>query len=404
MEKKRFWIGAFGIEPTLFTEQGVRALAEFGADRLVSVTPDETLCRLCETFGLEVIASGRFAGWWGGDGDNAGTYAASRAGCVADGMAALLDSPCIVGDYLVDEPNARDFAAINEVMAEYRKALPGRIPFVNLYPNYASVAQNTGEETVNQLGNPSYAEHAAQYLREIDCGYFCFDFYPFQSRDVFRRYLENLELAAAACRTSGRELWVIIQTGAWKPDQQITEAQLRWQAYLCLAYGARAVIHACYCRAWWDETTCCVNGRGEPNPMYGMAAAVNAELHALADAYLAYTPVAVRAAGDPAGCSETMRAMLARQNGMCPAPAGEAETDVQADGGVIVGYLAGPEGRRAAVIVNCADPWRGDASVRVSLRASRATLWRAGQPGERTGENGRIAFSLASGEGVLVEL
>ena len=152
------------------------------------------------------------------------------------------------------------------------------------------------QKAPSQLGTTTYKEHIDKYVELIDNDYICFDSYPFTG--PFDGYLENLDIVGAACRTSGRDMWVIIQTGAWKADAILAEFQIRWQAYLCLAYGTKIIMHASYSPGWWNESTSCVNKAGEQNVTYGYVQKVNAELHALSDVFMQYDNIGVYPCGN----------------------------------------------------------------------------------------------------------
>ncbi len=401
MDRARFLVGAFSITPALYADEKIREVIGFGADFIVSANADPGLLALCERYGLELLASGRVPFWWGGDGENAGQYAASHkpedlAGILAEKPA----SPCIVGDYIVDEPNSRDFRAINAYLAAYRQACPGKLAYVNLYPNYASIPKNTDAECISQLGNASYLEHIQQYVREVDTDYICFDYYPFTGR-VYRTYLENLDIVARACRESGRDMWVITQAGAWKAEEQIAEFQVRWQAYLCMAYGARSVTHACYCPAWWEPTTSCVDKEGNRNPMYGWAKRVNEELHALGDVYMRYRSIGVYTTGE--STDEETQLQLEAQNGRNGSFRGFADVSISADGGLTIGCFKGENGR-AVMLVNCRDPRHAAASTEATLSVkpgTKFTVYRHGLP-QTAAADGKLRLALASGEGLFV--
>ena len=60
--------------------------------------------------------------------------------------------------------------------------------YLNLYPNYASVAENSAQQTVNQLGTATYDEHIRQYCEHVGLDYLCYDFYMYSltaDRDSF---------------------------------------------------------------------------------------------------------------------------------------------------------------------------------------------------------------------------
>lgn len=404
----RYPIGAYYFTENLWNPEGVRQLAEMGVDFLVAVQPDKKLLALCERYKIGVIASGTFPMWWGGDGENAGGYEAAFPLETLDAARkSYPDSPALWGDYPVDEPNAKDFAHVGRVAAHYKEVYPSKIPFINLYPNYASVPKNTAAETVSQLGNPTYYEHIEQYLREIDLPYLCFDFYPYTG-SPFDGYLENLDIAASACRRSGRELWVIVQTGAWKAEELLSEYQLRWQTSLCLAYGATSIMHASYCKGWWDASTSCVDEEGRKNPTYEYAKKINRELHAVGGDFLKYESTGVCVRGDLSHAHERIRPQLIAQNAQKDRGTPEIFCRIESDKAILAGCFQAKTGEgRALMAVNTHDPFDPAASASVTLFPDADCL--LVHRGERceglsVPASGGVTLTLDSGEGVFIEL
>lgn len=414
MDRNKFLIGTFGYsDKTLHNEEKFQDLINFGTDYIINANADKDIIALCEKHNIPLIASGRFPGWWGGDGENAGTYHEKvKPEDVCGILEKAIDSPIIVGDYIVDEPNSKDFVAINKVMKEYNKFYCGKkMPFINLYPNYASIPKNTDSEAASQLGNASYLEHIEQYINEIDCDYICFDFYPFTGRS-YLSYVQNMDEVANACRKSKRDMWVIIQTGAWTIETQILEFQIRWQAYLSLAFGAKSIQHACYNKCWWNPLTSCVNLDGYKNLTYYYAQHVNRELHELGSTFMAYSYIGAFAAGDMGSTDNDVSVQLEAQNRRNADRGGFAGIDavkVDADAGVIVGCFTKNRGSGYAVmVVNCRNPrdiWASTKAILTVEPGQKVNVFVKGVPEEMTAdENGEIVIGLASGEGVFVML
>lgn len=397
MDRKKLLLGVFSAGEVLFTDRGVRDILEIGADYLVSVSADPGMLALCEKYRLPVLVSGRTPFWWGGDGGNAGGYHAVMTPAMTEAIAGEHpDSPVIAGDYLADEPNSRDFAGINAVMAAYRRLYPGKIPFINLYPGYGALAETTPDQRVCQLGNSTYREYIAQYLREVDADYLCLDYYPFTGA-CMDGYLNDLAVCADACRESGRELWVIFQAGARKKDEELLFSQVRFQGYMALAFGARSLQAACYQPAWWDPQCACVNEKGEKNAMYGYVQRVYRELHGLAEAYRQYRHAGNFRMGLPQdacpGLGKDFAALTA-----CPLPG------MSADGPVVAGRFEKENGA-ALMLVNAGNPADCSAGVTVTLRpAGDAVVWREGRAVRFSACPEGIRLPLSCGEGLFVEL
>ena len=406
--KGRYPVGLFSFDKELWTDGGVKQAADTGADFIMAVASDEPLVGLCEKYNLGIISTSNIPMWWGGDGDNAGGYAARTPVEKLDEVKKTYpQSPAVWGDYPVDEPNSKDFAHINKIIKRYAELFPGKLPFINLYPNYASIPKNTAEETVSQLGNFSYSEHIDQYVREIDLPYICFDYYPYTGANVFAKYLENLDVVARACKSSNKQMWVIIQTGAWKAEDILDEYQLDWQVYMCLAYGTKAVIHAGYSKVWWDETTSCVNLKGEKNVTYDYAKNINAALHSpLGTEFLKYNYIYTGIIGDIASSDERIRPQLEKQNQTATPILPDIKID--SDKAVAAGYFAKPGGGFAVMLVNTHNPYDASVMANVKLEApggKKITAYHGKNTASfiKASENiSAVDLIIQSGQGVFV--
>ena len=258
MDRTKLLIGAYYFNKNLWNRENMVDLVNSGINFLVSVTADTTVLDLCQEENIGVITSSRIPMWWGDNGQRAGQYAQTYPINKLDDVAKTFKQhPAIWGDYPVDEPHSADMEHINNLVKRYNELFPDKLPYINLYPNYASF---------EQLGG-TYQEHIDQYVEKVNNDYICFDFYPYTgNKNVNMGFLENLDIVSRACRENDRDMWVILQAGAWKQEDMFEEFQIRWQCYTSLAYGAKIIMHASYSPGWWDENTSMVNNAGEKNP------------------------------------------------------------------------------------------------------------------------------------------
>ena len=143
------------------------------------------------------------------------------------------------GYSLRDEPNAKDFAALRERVDAVRKARPGKLAYINLFPNYASA---------EQLGTASYDEHVARYMDEVKPDVLCMDHYPTMKPGADSRaaYCANLDVLRKYALRDRVPFWNFFNCMPFGPHADPTESQLRWQIYTSLAYGAKGVLYFCY--------------------------------------------------------------------------------------------------------------------------------------------------------------
>ena len=406
MDRSKLLVGAYYLTENLYDDRHVKEVADAGIDFLVAVDAKKSVLDLCEKHKLGVITASNIPMWWGGEGKLAGQYRETLPLEKLDVIKQSYPShPALWGDYPVDEPNVKDFGHINDVIKRYNALFPGQLAYINLYPIYANTAPSgidpELQKAPSQLGTTTYKEHIDKYVELIDTDYICFDSYPFTG--PFDSYLENLDIVGAACRSSRRDMWVIIQTGAWKAEAILGEFQIRWQAYLCLAYGANIIMHASYSPGWWDEATSCVNKAGEKNVTYGYVQNVNAELHALSGIFMRYDNIGVYPCGNVSGAGARMVKQLEAQAARNSAPGDKAVrkllAGIEADGAVVAGCFKRKDGHGYAVmLVNAQDPWSAAAAVNVRSK------WKGDAYVKGTKTRLGKDLKLASGEGAFITI
>lgn len=305
-DRRKFQIGAYCLNPAgVRTDAVVRDIKACGIDFIIGMdVGDVKTLDLFAKHGLAVFANGAFPGWWGGNGRNAGQMATCNSLAAyrvrADDFP---DHPAIWAADIGDEPSALDFPHYGDVVANLRTWAPGLPLYLNLYPNYASVAENTGTQTTSQLGTPTYKAYIDEYCRHVPLDYISYDFYPYmkdaRANDVFRlKMYDNFKIVADACRATGRSFWYIPQVNSRYEDQHMTENTLRFQAYAAMAFGAESIAWACYTKGWWVNNV--INADGTKNVEYDRLRTVNAELRRLGEPFMRFRNVATHFIGFPA--------------------------------------------------------------------------------------------------------
>ncbi len=107
----------------------------------------------------------------------------------------LPDGPACWGYRLWDEPNAKMFDQLAVRVNKLRQVRPGRLGYINLYPNYAND---------RQLGAAGYEEYVQRFLKTVDVDVLSMDHYPpFKPRTDGRRavLLTNYRFAYTAWPT-----------------------------------------------------------------------------------------------------------------------------------------------------------------------------------------------------------
>lgn len=365
MDRSKILIGAYYYDKVLYDDAHMKELAEAGIQFIVGVPADEELLSLCEKYNVKIIATSNFPLWWGGTGETGGTYCQKMTLPMMDEIASKYrHHPAVWGDYPVDEPNSKDFDHINLVLKHYGELLPGLLPFINLHPYYEDV------RCTQWLGNP-YREYLQLYLDKIENDYIAFDIYPFTNDLYFTTYLYGLDIITAACRRDSRDMWVIIQSGAWKPEEILKEYQIRWQYALALAYGAKVIMHASYSPGWWNETTSCVDKSGNKNNTYEYVKTVNGELFALSDQFMRYRNTGVVPSGNIEGTVPAFQDQLREQQRINRELYGfggiPASWQIRCESALLCGCFTDGSGGDALMLVNMKDPKDEHASADIQL-------------------------------------
>lgn len=219
----RFAIG-FWVDPPADEQMDARykeiadanftvVLGGFGASSLETV---ERQLELCEKYDLKALV-------WSRD-------------VPAD---QLPEGPALWGYMVRDEPSARDFPALRVRVDEIRAARPGKLAYINLFPNYANASQ---------LGTDTYDEHVQRFVDEVNVDVLSMDHYPQFRPDADGRdgYCETLEVMRRESLRKGIPYWNFFNVMPYGPHTDPTEAQLRWQVFTTVAYGAKGVLYFCY--------------------------------------------------------------------------------------------------------------------------------------------------------------
>lgn len=182
----------------------------------------------------------------------------------------------IIGYGLVDEPSAARFKELKGLADTVRAARPGTIPFVNLFPNYASPSQ---------LGSPDYVTHVADFIRIYQPDVLCMDNYPIfkPDRDTRAVYIDNLDVFRKQSLTAGIPFWNFFNIMPYGPHTDPTEAQVRWQVNASLVYGAKGLLYFCYFTPGGDEFPkggAIIGQDGLKTHHYAQAQRINKTLHA----------------------------------------------------------------------------------------------------------------------------
>ena len=413
MKRDRFNIGLYGLDANKRTEKHIREIAECGLD-FVLTTDSRPLLDLMHKYNLGVINM-----WfdplphWGGPGYGyvgrmEEKFPLERYIKPAE---TFKDHPAIWGLSMGDEPNSVDFPYIGTVVDAVNNAYPNQFPFLNLYPNYASVAQNTEDEVKSQLGAATYQEYIDKYCDYIPNHYISFDFYPYrgnaETRDYNRggrisKFYENLRLVAESCRKTGRDLWIIIQGNHDEggdeyapPSVFMPINEVRFQTYSAMAFGVKTVM-------WWESWI--FDLEGNKTEQYDVLKQVHKEVHTIAQEYMKYRNVSSHFVG----FEQYPDLKMVKQNNETSLNTG-VFFDVKSDNGspLVIGQMVSDKDNAQALMVFAADDPidRENRSYNITFRAGKKAISAIGGEGwipVTKLEDGSYSVPISSNQGILI--
>lgn len=218
------------------TENQIREIAECGMNLINLVVPADgnlmqNLMKWCAKYDLKVL--------W----TDYPVYNNFTAEDLSESVRPYLYSPVTWGLYVKDEPNSADFEHLKNLTKIFNETVNTgdntyKEPFINIFPMYANE---------KQLGNSTYLEHVEQFLDIVQPKLCSVDIYPLNTTGLYKDYMRNLDIVATGTRKRGIELSVYIQSVSFSPTKRTPSfADLKWQAYCCLSFGAKGIRYFTY--------------------------------------------------------------------------------------------------------------------------------------------------------------
>lgn len=247
----------------------------------------------------------------------------------------------LVGFILVDEPNASEFYILGEMNRYLLEKMPNWIPYINLFPNYASQAQ---------LGTETYEEHVDSFLRTVRPKVLSFDFYPFiktgwLNRDeIMEGFFSNLEVISRKSVEYDIPFWTFIQTCHSRARRDPLPEEVRWQVYQNLAYGAKGIQYFLYWSLPSDNSEGLQGGivdqNGNKTHHFDTVKQINAELMAIGPTLLTLTSQGVYHTGKlPSDLTQSVNIK-------------PAWLDRVAGNDLVIGTFVGADGATYIMVVN----------------------------------------------------
>ena len=193
-------------------------------------------------------------------------------------IARVRQHPALYAYYIIDEPNASQFAALGKLVAYLRERDPAHMAYINLFPTYA---------TNEQLGNQgdvvtAYQAHLRQFVDQVKPALISYDHYQFALAGDNPQYFLNLALIRRAALDSGVPFLNIVQACTWAPTvmRVPTGDEMRYLVYTTLAYGAQGISYYIYTCP--NHVGGIANADGSPTPLYHALKPLNHEFVAIA--------------------------------------------------------------------------------------------------------------------------
>ncbi len=203
----------------------------------------------------------------------------------------------IVGIHMVDEPGAEHIAEYGKqtLINDFKKVYPNAKYVVNLLPEYALGYRNwgTAQEMYDSYVGGIMNKFDKNRMISIDCYFFHKQYANERRQGIMKNYdnVANIGKKYNASQT------FIMQTAVGNEfDSKMSEADIRLQANMAMAFGADAMQYYCYSvpidssqpnNAMYDY--CILKPDNTPSPLYGYVKNVNAESQKLADVILSYS-------------------------------------------------------------------------------------------------------------------
>jgi hypothetical protein len=173
-------------------------------------------------------------------------------------------SPAIMGYFITDEPGVKDFPALAKAVAAVKKYAPGKLAYINLYPDYATL----GASDRSQLGTTNYTEYLERFVNEVQPQAISYDNYKVQSSDDLKNraaaasYYQNLLEIRRVAQEHDLPYLNIVSANQIRPHTPIpSPANLQFQAYTTLAAGYRGVTWYTYYSQGYKYASIDVSGK-----------------------------------------------------------------------------------------------------------------------------------------------
>ena len=160
--------------------------------------------------------------------------------------------PAYAGQLFKDEPSLSYFDALADFMEAYRAKYTGKLPYVNMFPNFALAA----------TGCSRYEDYVDKWIDRANPVMYSYDDYPLLDYDPAKSgyetemagYYHNLDLLRVKTLEQGIPFWSFIatlsitrSTTSNEPDGRAPSREdVRWTVFSNLAFGVKGIQYFTY--------------------------------------------------------------------------------------------------------------------------------------------------------------
>ena len=310
---------------------------------------------------------------------------------VTDVVNSYRNHPALKGYYVRDEPGFLEFSSLADLLDALADRDPNHLGFINLFPNYA---------TPIQLGSSNYEDYVERFMQIVQPELLSYDYYPFLKTGDRTSFFENLGLVRRKSEKYAVPFWSIVQCVTHGSYRRLTEAELRWQIFHHLAYGAQGILYFTY---WtpaadkeWNWQDGIISADGQPTAHYEVVKRINAEITTLGPTLMSLLSTGVYHSGRIPDKAEELT---------------EGTTIYRAQGGdFTLGFFEDPSEQEWVLVVN--SNYRKEVRAIFSLietteqvdELDRTTGRIRPLPIKNTGDEAVLELKIEPGDGRLIRL
>jgi hypothetical protein len=300
-------------------------------------------------------------------------------------------NPACKGFFIMDEPSVKDFSALGKAVAAVKKYAPGKIAYINLFPDYATL----GAPDTSQLGTTNYTEYLERFVAEVKPQLLSYDNYMIQYSDDLKKagaasYFHNLAEVRRVGQKHHLPCLQIVASNQLRPGHTIpSPANLRLQAYTTLAAGFRGVTWYTYYARGYNYSP--IDSHGKRTLTWASLQEVNRQVSTLGPALARLSSTGIFFT-DPVPATGL------------PTLPGRVVTSITSSAPLMLGEFSGREGDDYFILVNLS--LERSASFSLVPENPRASLQEVSaiDGALRPFTSGKDGFWLTAGQGVLVKV